>query len=145
MKKIIPLSGFVFALCATAYAKAEGELSASPVSYGSNFIQMIVGLLFIVLMIVGVLWLMKKIGYKGYGSSDLIKIKSCLPISTKEKLLLIEVGEEQILIGVAPGFIGNLKTLENPVLYSDNVKSSPVTSAFADKLKIILKEPLIKS
>jgi flagellar protein FliO/FliZ len=91
-------------------------------------------------MIFGVVWLMKKIGYKGYGSSELIKIKSCLPLSTKEKLFLIEIGEEQILIGMAPGFIGHLKTIENPVLRSNDVKISTSTSIFSEKLKMILSK-----
>jgi flagellar protein FliO/FliZ len=140
MEKIIRLFSLVFTLLVTGYVEAENEIVTSPISYSSNFMQMIVGLLFIVLMIFGVVWLMKKIGYKGYGSSELIKIKSCLPLSTKEKLFLIEIGEEQILIGMAPGFIGHLKTIENPVLRSNDVKISTSTSIFSEKLKMILSK-----
>jgi len=122
---------------------AEEAAATSPVSYSTNFIQMMTGLFLIVFMIVGVVWLMKKIGYKGYSASGLIKIKSCLPISTKEKILLIQVGEEQVLIGTAPGFIGHIKTIEKPIeTTSENAgfTSSPVSSAFADKLKSIINK-----
>lgn len=128
-----------------AYAQAPVELASSPVSYSANVLQMLLGLFAIVFMIVAVVWLMKKAGFKSYGTTGMIKIKSCLPISNKEKILLIEVGDEQILIGTAPGFIGHLKTLEKPVTVAPNENTSFsssnfVSSAFAEKLKAVINK-----
>lgn len=143
MKKLISLIHFfIILILGTFDLHAEEHVATSPVSYSANIMQMMMGLFFIVIMIFGVVWLMKKVGYQGYNASGLIKVKSCLPISNKEKILLIEVGEEQVLVGTAPGFIGHIKTMDKPVMDISNTAFStpPVASAFADKLKNIINK-----
>ncbi|MFT6390098.1 MAG: flagellar protein FliO/FliZ [Cellvibrionaceae bacterium] len=88
------------------------EAIAPPISYSSSLLQMMLGLAATIVMIFVVVWLIKRIGYTGHSATNKMKIKSTLPLSPKEKLLLIEVEGETILIGVAPGFVGLLKTLE---------------------------------
>ncbi|MGH1441686.1 MAG: FliO/MopB family protein [Cellvibrionaceae bacterium] len=143
MKKLILLIHLFIVLNLSAFdLHAEGHVAGSPVSYSANIMQMMMGLFFIVIMIFGVVWLMKKVGYQGYSASGLIKVKSCLPISTKEKILLIEVGGEQVLVGTAPGFIGHIKTIDKPIKDSSEAAfpTPPAASAFADKLKKILNK-----
>jgi len=135
-----------FSVLGTVDVYAVDKSMASSVNYSSNFLQMMIGLFFIIFMIFAVVWLMKKVGYKTYGTSGPIKIISCLPISTKEKILLIEVGEEQVLVGTAPGFIGHIKTIKTPI--SDSIepnkktvyRAPPEASAFAEKLKLVLNK-----
>lgn len=114
-----------------------GTAQAAPLvkDTGTSIFQMLIALVFVIGMIFLLVWSMKKMGYKGYVQSNLIKIDSCLPLSNKEKLLLVRIGDEQILIGTAPGFIGHIKTMDNPV-YSDQGNSQEtISSAFAEKLK----------
>lgn len=107
------------------------------VSPSTTIIEMLVGLAVVVLMILALVWLTKRLGLAQHQTGDLMKIKSCLPLSTKEKLLLVEVGNEQVIVGVSPGGISHIKTLDSPV--SNNHKTSNNVS-FADKLKIILNK-----
>ena len=93
------------------FSNAAEEI-APPISYSSSLLQMMLGLAATVVMIFVVVWLIKRVGYTGYSATNKMKIKSTLPLSPKEKLLLIEVEGETMLIGVAPGFVGLLKTLE---------------------------------
>lgn len=136
----------------TAYS---AEQSSLPVSYSSNLLQMMLGLGATIVMIFVVVWLIKRVGYNGYGTSSTMQIKSSLPLSTKEKLLLVEVEGERILIGVAPGFVGHVKTLEKiPVSDSSNYTNeeaqqvtangfsgNKIASSFAEKLKSVLDKP----
>lgn len=93
------------------FSRAAEGLSP-PVSYSSSLLQMMLGLAATIVMIFVVVWLIKRVGYTGYNATNKMKIKGTLALSPKEKLLLIEVEGETILIGVAPGFVGLLKTLE---------------------------------
>jgi flagellar protein FliO/FliZ len=99
---------------------AEGL--SPPVSYSSSLLQMMLGLAATIVMIFVVVWLIKRVGYTGYNATNKMKIKGTLALSPKEKLLLIEVEGETILIGVAPGFVGLLKTLESDL-------TKPMTAA----------------
>ena len=115
-KLVIKKSLFSLALLFLANfsnAAEEAGVIASPMSYSSSVIQMMLGLAATIVMIFVVVWLIKRVGYKGYASTNAMKIKSTLSLSPKEKLLLIEVEGEKILIGVAPGFVGLVKTLES--------------------------------
>ena len=124
-------------LFATAvYSQSESQ-ALSQVSYSSSVLQMLLGLLFVVAMIFAVVWLMKKLGYQGYTSSGHITIKSTLALSSKEKILLLQVGEEQVLVGVSASGINHIKTLDQPVLEHSSSENNPNT-LFSEKLKLML-------
>jgi flagellar protein FliO/FliZ len=60
-------------------------------------------------------WLMRRLrglGKTGTGALDII---AELPLSQKERAVLIRVGTQQVLIGVAPGRVTTLHVLDEPV------------------------------
>jgi flagellar protein FliO/FliZ len=128
--------GFLSTLLLSFSAFAE-ETQPVSINHSQNVWQLIIGLLSIIALIFIVVWLMKKVGYGQYQATSGLKIKGCLPLSNKEKIFLIEAGNEQILIGVAPGSIAHLKTLDEPITQSQNTAA---TSAFAEKLKSIINK-----
>lgn len=129
---------FLISSVVTITASAQSTTPAlSSVSYGSSVLQMLLGLLFVVGMIFAVVWLMKKVGYQGYTSSGHITIKSTLALSSKDKILLLEVGEEQLLVGLSANGIQHIKTLDKPLLESSDSTSASST-LFSEKLKLML-------
>ncbi len=141
-------------------ATYSAEQPVAPVSYSSNLLQMMLGLGATIAMIFVVVWLIKRVGYSGYGTNNTMQIKSTLPLSPKEKLLLVEVEGEKILIGVAPGFVGHVKTLDKtsesvPLVsasetaaqqtlnsgFSTNKVVNDLSSSFAEKLKAVINKP----
>ncbi len=132
----------LLSMAAMKVFSAESDVQ-SPISHTSNLMQMMLGLAAVIVMIFVVVWLIKRVGYTGYQAAEMMKIKGCLPLSTKEKLLLVEVGNEQLLIGVAPGFVGHVKTLDQPIRDTSkncSYNASPVSSLFAEKLKTIINK-----
>ena len=71
----------------------------------------ILGLLFVIFFIFFIFWLMKRSGFSSQGSSSLMRVVASLPLGMKEKAVLIQVGDNYILIGVAQGNIRHLETL----------------------------------
>lgn len=60
-------------------------------------------------------WLMRRLrgfGKTGTGTLDII---ADLPVGQKERAVLIRVGTQQVLIGVAPGRVTTLHVLDEPV------------------------------
>ncbi len=54
----------------------------------------------------------------------------------RERVVLVQVGKQQLLLGVAPGRIQTLHVLDEPVTDA----TSPTPSAFVEKLTAALKK-----
>lgn len=109
------------------------------VSMGSQLLRMILGLSLVVAIIVGIGWLTRRYTSLRTGPGSAIEIKSGVSVGPKERVLLVEVGEEQILIGVAPGNVTKLHVLANKV----SPRSVPAVSdgdQFFARLKKAIKE-----
>ena len=119
----------------------QGISSDSAVNASDSVMQMLLGLIAVLAMIFAVVWLLKKVGYQGYQNNNHMKIKACLPLSTKEKLMLVEIGKQQLLIGVGPGFVNHIADIDDEVeMVTDKEKSQVGATIFADKLKAIISK-----
>ncbi len=87
----------------------------------------IVGLIFLVA------WAVKRMGYMQFGGNDQFKVVSSLAVGQRERLIVVEVGKEQILVGVAPGRINKIHHLSEHI-ETANRAPAPAT-LFASKLK----------
>lgn len=62
-----------------------------------------------------------------------------LPAPPRDRLVLVQVGEEQILLGLTPGRITPLHVLKEPVHLPDG---EPATPEFAQRLlELLNKDP----
>lgn len=98
-----------------------------------DIVNMALAMLAIIFLIFVMAWLLKRLtGVVGY-QNNLIKIKSITSLGVKEKLVLIEVEGQHMLLGVTGQQITKLKDLElqEPIA---EVKTSP----FSQKLKSLL-------
>jgi flagellar protein FliO/FliZ len=74
-------------------------------------------------------WLMRRL--KGFGKTGtgVLDIIAELPLSQKERAVLIRVGTQQVLIGVAPGRVSTLHVLDEPVELLPPGSGAPSTGA----------------
>ena len=62
-----------------------------------------------------------------------------MALSTRERIVLVQVGDTQVLLGVAPGRVEAVHVLEKPVIVK---KGEEMTGTFAMRLREVLgKEP----
>jgi len=85
-----------------------------------SLIQVFVALILVVLAIFALSVLLKKFNVFSSGSSDLIKVVAGLSLSNRDRLLLIQLGEEQILLSASPGSIKKLHHLATPLTVDSN-------------------------
>ena len=109
---------------------------SNPMS-SSYLIQLILGLVVVILCVVALAWFAKKMNKFNSSSDESIKIISAISMGTREKVVLLQVGEEQLLVGVSPGNINKLHTLNTPVI---STNANPVDKGFADKFKNIMAD-----
>lgn len=108
MKRLTPFLMLwitTFAQAATT-AHAEGPLSSA-----FSLLQVALSLLVILVLIMGTAWFAKRYLSNHSSSNTAIKMISGLNVGGRERVLLLEVGEQWVVIGVAPGHISTLTTM----------------------------------
>lgn len=148
LTKIKKLPGCVFCLCTAlmlvptgAYsdeATPSSVLKTDPMS-GAYIMQLIMGLIVVVLCIVALAWLSKRINRLQSAGIDSFKVIGGINMGARERVVLLQVGEEQLLIGVSPGRINKLHTLATPV-QTDASGSDLEATGFSKKLKVIMRD-----
>jgi len=96
--------------------------SLSPTA--SYLTQLIGGLVIIILMILLLAWFLRRIPGLTTTGSSVIEILAVRAISSREQLLLVQIGEEQILIGLTPAGLSHLHTLRTPLIIPISAQSS---------------------
>jgi len=108
-------SSTVWAQVVAPAANSLDKASAIP-SQSSYLIQVLVGLGFVLALVFVVAWLMKRVGHGSFVGGQQMQVLASLPLSTRERVLLIDVAGQQLLLGVAPGRISTLHTFSEPVV-----------------------------
>jgi len=92
--------------------------SVDPVS-SSYLFKLTFGLAVILLLIFGLAWLMKKMQLTQHSQNGLIQIISAISVGHRDRIALLQVGDEQLLVGMTPGRIVKLHTLKENVNFSN--------------------------
>lgn len=114
------LVSLVAALCCPVAAWAAAEPKAGPADMfsGAYLLQVFGSLLLVFACIFGLLFLLKKLNGLPLASGSPIRILASARVGSREKILLLEAGEQQLLIGVATGSVRTLHVLEQPLVES---------------------------
>jgi flagellar protein FliO/FliZ len=115
----------------------KGPLVTNPIGIG-NFMQMAFGLLIVIGAILVMTWIIRRMGYVQARVSGALKILGGLSLGQRERVVLMQVGEQQLVVGITPGNIRTLLVLDKPI----EVEATPhagVEGSFAQKLQAMLK------
>ena len=125
----MPLSALAAEPAVQAAApQANAALSSG---MGGQVVQLLFGLLLVVGLIFALAWLMRRVQRGVPGNAQVIELVGSRAIGPRDRLVLVQVGEEQILLGVTPGRITPLHVLNQPVQVPER---QPVNSEFAQRL-----------
>lgn len=121
------------ALAAEPAAQAATPLAGEGV--GGQLAQLLLGLLLVVGLIFLLAWLLRRVQQIGPRSGQVIKIVASQALGPRDRLVLVQVGGEQILLGLTPGRIASLHVLAEPVQPADG---EPASTEFAQRLMELL-------
>lgn len=90
------------ALGSAAPAAAPAPVTSAPGSAGS-LLQVVFGLLVVLGLLAGALWFLKRLGGGRFAPGSVVKIVGGVSVGNRERVMVVEVADQWIVIGVAPG------------------------------------------
>lgn len=92
---------------------AENQPSPPSALSAGTLLQTFLGLAVILALFVGAAWLMRRMnGGRGLiGSNGPLKLVGGIAIGTRERIVVLEVGDTWVVVGIAPGQMRTLHTL----------------------------------
>lgn len=109
---------------------------ASPLSVGS-LTQLTLSLIAIVALILAISWALKRLKLAGPRGSGEIAVLDELSVGPRERIVLVRVGESQVLVGVGASGLVPLTPLTTPIV----IKGGSRTPPFAERLRDMMKRP----
>lgn len=104
-----------FAAQTDAAAQGSGAPVARDPFGAASLGQFVFGLIVVVGMILALAWMLRRMNHVQGSVQGRMRILAGLPLGSRERVVLVQVGEEQILLGVAPGRVSRLHVLEHPL------------------------------
>lgn len=94
---------------------APGAIGQPATPSAGGLGQVTLALLIVLGAVFAVAWVVKRV--RGFGNrvGNAIDVIADIPLGQKERAVLLKVGKQQILIGVAPGQVNTLHVLAEPI------------------------------
>lgn len=133
---------FITSLPTFAYA-TEGTRPAytppPPAVSSGSIVQIIFSLLLVLAAIVLVAWLLKRMNVAQQSSGHLLKVLGGVSIGQRERIVLVEIADTWLVVGVGPGQIRTLHTLQKAENYTpQSAEAQPNGNKFASLLSSVI-------
>ncbi len=117
MQRATSIFALVALLAASPLAAAEGAAPAATIESGAaeHLIRVVLALGAILALIFAATWVVRRMGYLQFGGNEDFRVVASLAVGQRERLIVVKVGEEQIVVGVAPGRISRIHRLDRPL------------------------------
>jgi flagellar protein FliO/FliZ len=129
----LPLALPIVALAAEPAGQATTPLAGSDMA--GQLGQLLFGLLLVIGLIFLLAWLLRRVQQLAPRGGQVIKLLASQSLGPRDRLVLVQVGNEQILLGLSAGRITPLHVLKEPVHLAD---AEPATPEFAQRLMELL-------
>ena len=112
-------------------------LPATPGIGGGDILSLGLSLIIVVGVIIALGWFYSRSRFVSGGGADLITVVATRALGPKERLMVVEVADQQILIGMTSTSASTLHVLDKPI---EVAAKAPATGSFATRLKSALLE-----
>ena len=117
---------------------AGAPMAMAPTSSAGSLLQTIFALVFVLALLIGLAWFMKRYGPKVMGGNNKMRVVSSLNLGGRERIVLVEVADQWIVVGASPGRINALATLprqEGELPQLATAQNGPAAANFSEWLK----------
>jgi len=106
------LQASMLALLAGAAEGAPASGAAQPViTPAGSLLQVIVGLVIVLLLLGAVVWVLRRMGSLRQQGPGAMRVLGAVPVGQRERVVLIEVAQTWLFVGVAPGSVNALHSM----------------------------------
>jgi flagellar protein FliO/FliZ len=113
--------------------------SVEPIGTSQHLLSVTLALIAIIAIIFAISWFIKKMGQGAFSANNTIKMIAAMPLGTRERIALIDVGGQHLLLGITPTAINTLHVFTYPV---DIPENNMAHSEFSQKLISVLKQKI---
>ncbi|MFN3883364.1 MAG: flagellar biosynthetic protein FliO [Rhodocyclaceae bacterium] len=104
---------WIFILSAPLARAADAVPSAptfatSAPDLGSSALSMVFGLIVVLALLIGALWLMKRLSQPHGSAAGLMRVVAGVAVGPRERVVILELGGSWLVLGVAPGQVTTL-------------------------------------
>lgn len=125
-----------FSVLAAEPVATAAVAPASGSGMAGQLAQLVLGLLVVLGLIFFLAWMLRRVQQAGpAGKGQVIDIVGSRALGPRDRLVLVQVGNEQILLGLSPGSITALHVLKEPVQVPNTEQATP---EFAQRLMELL-------
>ncbi len=114
---------------------AQAAVPLAGAGMGGQLVQLLLGLLLVIGVIFLLAWLVRRVQQIVPRGGQVIKVVATQALGPRDRLVLVQVGGEQILLGLTPGTISALHVMAEPVHFPD---AEPASAEFAQRLMELL-------
>lgn len=108
---------------------------------GDYLLQLMTGLIIVIACIVVLAWFARRMNNLQSSHDGNLQILGGLSMGARERIVLIQVGEQQLLLGVAPGRINTLHVLGDASLSKEQIATASAgASEFGHRLMQKMKQ-----
>src|SRR5512139_555508 len=111
---------------------------APAVSAAGSLLQVFIGLVAVLLLIAATAWVAKRFGITRGGSANVLQVISSASVGARGRVVVVEVGESWLVVGVAPGSVNALMTLPRGEIQSPAAR--PLNASFAAGLQHLIEK-----
>lgn len=129
-----------------ALPSASLAASVPPPAAGGGLVQVIFGLIAVLALLLVSAWLLKRYGGRlpGAGGGGALRVLGGVSLGARERAVLLQVGDKQLLVGVAPGRVQTLYVLDSPAIPTglaghSGPAAAAATEGFAERLAALLR------
>ncbi|MBR9882912.1 MAG: flagellar biosynthetic protein FliO [Oceanospirillales bacterium] len=137
MRKLI-LASVLLSVSANGWAAPASSAApatfADPIGSGA-VLELVLGLVAVIALILSLAWIVRRINVLP-GQQAGLQVVAVLPLGQRERAVLVQVGEQQLLLGVSASQVSLLERFETPVI---EPRRSP-NGAFAKRLQDVLSQ-----
>ncbi len=108
----------------------------NPVIDGGDILSLGASMLIVVAAVIALGWLYSRLRFSNGGSGDVINIVASRALGPKERLVLVEVADQQLLVGMTATQVQTLHTFDKPVVSAPAAEAAP---GFADRLRMAVR------
>jgi flagellar protein FliO/FliZ len=108
---------------------------------GDYLLQVIGSFVVVILLLIGVLVLLRRFNGVSSQMSGNMRVISSVGVGQRERVVLLQVGVEQILVGVGPGNVRKIHAFDQPVVET----SASTTPNFSDVWKVAMGKTEVSS
>jgi flagellar protein FliO/FliZ len=143
MRKPDTFAAIIFAIVAAVTPvygfAAESATNTSP-SLGGSVLQMILSLAGVLALLLGSLWVLKRLTMQRGGASGLMRVIAATAVGGRERVVIVEVGDTWLVLGVAPGQITALAEIPRQQMHPAPTSSTATQPDFPAWLRHLLQK-----